>query len=472
VDPSSSHASLSRTLPPGLAKHAGGDLDRDALSWAAICPRGAVPPSATLTSFRPDGVEIDSLEVRLEPEPCPPGTPAQHACGRTAPVRAAVDAIDRSHPLASAGSVRAEVGGQLSIGVEGREAARLRVGGPRDTALGVLGRFRGRLVVHVVRSSPGGTPPVGGSSEGAVAAMLREVKALDGIWGQCGIVFSPVEPSHIRVVDPPPPYLLAVGCDAALPASGGKLSFRVEGTGVELATRPRETPLQVAHRVAEQIERLGFTATLSPNARTASAALRTVDVLVRRPDGQLARLGRGDAPLSTDGTLGVCIGEVDLADGLDHFSDLNAVAGTLEERTLIKALQDRDPSTIDVFVVGSFSRTGRIGESFIDADRSSIQNALVLDRAGIRAGPRSYAFAHELGHILLDMPGHPDDFGVDRPWMLMDADAADPTIFGPRRLTTSECERAIRQSGPGSPVPLLEDWSLAEDAVRRRGSGE
>ena len=68
--------------------------------------------------------------------------------------------------------------------------------------------------------------------------------------------------------------------------------------------------------------------------------------------------------------------------------------------------------------------------------------------------------AHELGHVLLDLPGHPDDFGVDRPSDLMDADAADPSIFGPRRLSSAECERAVRQSGPGAAVPLLEPWPL------------
>lgn len=58
------------------------------------------------------------------------------------------------------------------------------------------------------------------------------------------------------------------------------------------------------------------------------------------------------------------------------------------------------------------------------------------------------------------MPGHPDDYGVDSPSSLMDADAADPTIFGPRRLSVSECERALRQSGPSAPVPLLSAWPL------------
>jgi hypothetical protein len=149
-----------------------------------------------------------------------------------------------------------------------------------------------------------------------------------------------------------------------------------------------------------------------------------------------------------------------LSDGLTHFTDFDAIAGTVEERSLLKAFDDGDPTTLEVFVVPSFARTGRIGESFIFNDGSSVRNAVILDRAGIRAGARSYALAHELGHILLDMPGHPDDFGVDQPSSLMDADAADPTIFGPRRLSVAECERAITQSGPRAAAPLLTEWPL------------
>ena len=72
--------------------------------------------------------------------------------------------------------------------------------------------------------------------------------------------------------------------------------------------------------------------------------------------------------------------------------------------------------------------------------------------------------AHELGHVLLDLPGHPDDYGVDRPSDLMDADAADPSMFGPRRLSIEQCERAYRQSGPGAAVPLLTPWPLTRSA--------
>jgi hypothetical protein len=44
--------------------------------------------------------------------------------------------------------------------------------------------------------------------------------------------------------------------------------------------------------------------------------------------------------------------------------------------------------------------------------------------------------------------------------MLMDSDASDASPFGPRRLPVDECARAVRQSGPGSRIPLLTEWKL------------
>ena len=60
----------------------------------------------------------------------------------------------------------------------------------------------------------------------------------------------------------------------------------------------------------------------------------------------------------------------------------------------------------------------------------------------------------------------PDDYGVDRPSDLMDADAADPSVFGPRRLSIEECERAVRQSGPKTATPLLSSWPLTAEKPR------
>jgi hypothetical protein len=111
-------------------------------------------------------------------------------------------------------------------------------------------------------------------------------------------------------------------------------------------------------------------------------------------------------------------------------------------------------------VVPSFVGGIRIGESFIGSDASSLRNLVVLDRAGVRARRTSLTLAHEIGHVVLDMPDHPDDYGTDTPTMLMDSDASDASAFGPRRLSVEECARAVRQSGPAARIPLLTAWPI------------
>jgi hypothetical protein len=187
------------------------------------------------------------------------------------------------------------------------------------------------------------------------------------------------------------------------------------------------------------------------NQRGAADALPSADVQLGAGDWQAAE----GEPLSTDPTLGLCLGRVDLNDGLTHFGDGDAFAGTLEERALLRAFDDGDPGSIELFVIPGFDSAERIGESFIVSPGSSLSSSVIIDRSAIWAGARSFALAHELGHVLLAMPGHPDDFGVDQSWSLMDADVADPTIFGPRRLSIGDCERAIVQAGPSALTPLL-----------------
>jgi hypothetical protein len=466
----SSHAAISRTLPSFLgAADTSDDPDPDAVRWLFAGRPEALPESVSLLALRPDGTRIDRLErVALEPAGCPIGTSAALACRATPLIRATGDQVDRAHPESASRSLRAEVGGRIEVMVTGRKVASIRVGGPRATALGPIERLRARVRVHVVRGSKGGMPAIGGDDGGARTLARLEIDVASGLWGQCGVHFGPPASLDVAVREPPPPHLVAIGCEIGMPASGGEIRFVTAGHRIRVPTVPGRSPVEVARDVARAVEALGLSATVSVNAKTGPSALRTADVLVRRADGSPSEVAPdGVAPLSSDGSLGACLGEVDLADGLSHFSDADAPAGTLEERALVKAYEDGDPTTIDVFVVPAFSGAGRIGESFIDEPGSSIQNVIILDRAAIRAGARSYALAHELGHVLLDLPGHPDDFGVDRPSSLMDADAADPTIFGPRRLSIEDCERALRQSGPGVAVPLLEPWPMTRPTARR-----
>jgi hypothetical protein len=315
--------------------------------------------------------------------------------------------------------------------------------------------------------SAGGAPPVGGDDAGAIAVARRELATANSLWGQCGVVFGSEAELDVAVVDPPGPYLVAVGCDLGTPASGGEVTLVVDDREVRVPTKSGQSPTVVAGLLARALRRAGFRPVVAANALASPTALRSVDLIVRRKNGNPARVALPTPRSTTDATLRVCIGAVDLSDGLSHFSDFDAVAGTLEERTLLRAFDDGDPTTIEVLVVPSFSRAGRIGESFIFGEGAGVRNAVIVDRAGVRAGARSFALAHELGHILLDLPGHPDDFGVDRPSLLMDADATDASVFGPRRLTLADCERAVRQSGPKAPVPLLRAWPLTSRAPGR-----
>jgi hypothetical protein len=468
IDLARSHASLSHGLPSVASSDTGQEPpDPDALRWVLVGPLDALPDEVALTSTRPGGARLDAiLHVPLGAFPCPAGVPPELSCRATPLGWATTDTIERRNPAEAARWLSAEVGGRITLSVAGAKAASARVGGPRLTRVGAIERFRGKLRVHVLRTQRGGMPAIGGDDAGARALAQAEIDVASRLWGQCGVHFGPPSAQDISVNDPPPTYLLAVGCEIGLPASGGELRFSAMGRRVRVPTRAGQTPVEVASAAARALASIGVNASVSPNPATLGAPFGTADVIARRPDGSLAELKPdGSASLSSDASLAACLGEVDFADGVEHFTDIDAPAGTVEERALVKAFEDGDPTTVDVFVVPAFAGAGRIGESFVHEPGASIQNVVILDRAGIRAGARSFVLAHELGHVLLDLPGHPDDYGVDRPSDLMDADAADPSMFGPRRLSIAECERAYRQSGSGAAAPLLTPWPLTHPSA-------
>lgn len=461
VDLTRSHASLQRTPPDRLGDDPfASTRDPDALRVLVIGEPADLPGTITLRSVAPSGEEIDVLrDVPLGHVPCPPDVARGLACGSTKPIRAVADEIDRAHPMVADRSIKAELGGAIVVTTRTAKLQQIRVGGPRASAVGPIVRYRGRLRVVMVRARPGGPPPMGGDAAGAVRVVQDEVRRANALWGACGIGFGPPEELDVTIVDPPRSHLVALGCDHGLPSSGGTIRLRVEGREVSATIGPGLRPAAAARLVAAAIESAGVVTRISDNPRIGAGAYGSSDVLVRKKDGSLATLEPPrKGPISTDATMTACLGAVDFEDGLQHFSDVDAIAGTVEERTLLKAFDDGDPTTIDVIMVPSFAGGGRIGESFIAADGGALRNAIIEDRAGIRADRASFALAHELGHVLLDEPGHPDDFGVDTPTRLMDADAANTSAFGPRRLLVEECERALRQNGPGSPVPLLAPW--------------
>jgi hypothetical protein len=462
LDLRTAHASISRGLPGDLAvltHHPDEAIDAQSSRFVICGPNGSLPTTVGIQTTRRSGERLDTLpEVPLLSGPAPLNTGSSLRCVHTPLLRVTADAQDADYPGLRARSLEGELGGTLQVTSKMMVLASLPVGGPRELSAGAS-LMQAKLRVRMVRTFPGGVPPFGRDDVEAVSMLYQEIHGANQLWGQCGIFFDDERNVDIAIVDPPEPYLMSIGCGFGVAASGGQIGVLVGGKLLTLDIKPGEVPRTVALRLAQRAEHLGFRVEVYRNPRVLSSALPSFDVGFKKPNGQWAHLepvpGR---PLSSDTTLGVCVGVVDLSDGLEHFTNGNAMTGTLEERSLLRAVIDQDPATIDVVVVESFSRSGRIGESFVSSEDGALGNIVVLNRAGFRVGARSYALAHELGHILLDLPGHPDDYGVDTPWNLMDSDAVDGTIFGPKHLTLDDCRRAIAQSGPTAPAALLQPW--------------
>jgi hypothetical protein len=439
-------ASLSRTLPPELGRIPG--PDEAALHFLLISAPDDTLSSLEALTLGSDGRPLDVLvKLSAEPVTCPDGVAPELVCRQTPPLRLVADELERRHPALERRSLRAELGGKLRLSSAGRGLLELPVTGPEGVPA-----LRARLRVLVLRAHSGGTPAVGGNDAGARRTMQRELATAAGVWAQCGIELGVPGAAGIEVVDPPRGQLLALGCGAGLPASGGAISLQNGSKRAVVSSRAGESPLSVAWRLADALATRGARPAVFETSRASGDAVPGADVWLPGTSSWKAPPG---VPLSSDPSLPVCAAEVDLSDGLSHFGDGDAFVGTLEERALLHAFDDGDPTSVEVLLVPRFDSAERIGESFIVSPGSSLSSAVILDRSAITAGARSFALAHELGHVFLAMPGHPDDFGVDKSWSLMDADVADATIFGPRRLSLADCQRAVRQAGPGALVPVL-----------------
>lgn len=375
-------------------------------------------------------------------------------------VRLVADSTDATAPDVGDQILRARLRGRVRAVVRrgGRElAVELPVGAP-GSAAGPRAALRGTLRLTVLRMRKQGPPVVGDKDEEAIALAREQVTIANEIWAQCFIDFGDPEEAEVRVVDPPPPALLAVADVDGLPAiGGGQMVFRANGRRIgPVITRAGATPERTALALARALRAAGFQAEVTINPRVELGAGRSADIVVRDKLGALVSLSpEPGVPLSRDGQQTLSIGAVDLSDGIDEFDNTLAAAGTLEERTLVKLLADRDPTTIDVLLINRFVNRDRQGEAFIEADGSSLANTLIFDRNAVRFQRQAWVQAHELGHVLLDEAFHPDNLGVDRPWLLMDADARQGRVTGPKRLSDDECAKARRRSGPGAYPVLL-----------------
>src|SRR5262249_14183423 len=151
-----------RSAPVGASVH-DPDPDPDALRYLVVGAPADLPSALTIVSAgaqRGRGGTLSS--VPLVDIGCPPGS-APELEYRAAPlIRAVADDVDRTHPLVVDRSIRAEVGGTLSVFASDRKLQSIRVGGPRSTPVGPIQRLRGKLRITVVRDHAKGAPPFGG----------------------------------------------------------------------------------------------------------------------------------------------------------------------------------------------------------------------------------------------------------------------------------------------------------------------
>jgi hypothetical protein len=305
---------------------------------------------------------------------------------------------------------------------------------------------------------------IGRDDRDALAQMRKQLSAANEIWLQCNLSFGDPAEASMEIVSPPPPTLLSISNEDGLPArGGGELRFRVSGRSIgPIVTLAGARPLETAQAIVHELHTRGFYATASENLPTRSGAGGSADVLVHAADGSLVHIDAepGQA-LSTDARQSLVIGAVDLGDGLQEFDNMTAQVGSLEERTLIKALRDDDPRSIDLFVVNQFTGATRQGEAFIADPEGAITNVVLIDRNGLKHAPLAWTLAHELGHVLMDDPLHPDNVGPDRPWLLMDADSGRGTVDGPKRLRSQDCQR-LRNAAREAHFPLLVPFDIQQ----------
>lgn len=456
LDPARDSAPVSRritndsTLTREAAFHATSD-DEDVRVELRALPPETVIESVIAESVNSAGAVRDQQALTW--------TRGEEGSARTSFLRLVGDAIDRSAESSTNHTLRVALGDQVRFSAKLGEtplSVSFRVGLIDQANSPFAARF-GRVRALILRMSPGGVPVVGKDDASAIALLRQQIEGANQVWLQCYVSFGDAALAEVVVVDPPPPSLLAIADGDGLPARGGG-SIRLRANNVAIdggVTRAGASPVETAAMVAAAIRRAGFAAIVTENPAAEFGAGRSADIVVRDKQDKLVTLSSDNgAALSSDRQQSIVIGQVDLSDGLSEFNNMTASAGSLEERALLKAIVDNDPSTIDIVVVNRFAFGTRQGEAFIRSGGGPIHNVVVLDRTGLRQQHTAFALPHELGHVLLNQPYHPDNVGPDAPWLLMDADSNGGTVTGPKRLTWDECHRVRHQSADGLPQLL------------------
>ena len=323
---------------------------------------------------------------------------------------------------------------------------------------GVLPILVVRMRVIVLRASPGRAPIIGGDDAGAREVIRHQIEVANQVMSQCHIRVRSSNEMDIVIADPPGPCMLSVGEKYGLPSSGGEVRLTIDGGKLGPWNISGElTPEQTARALIRYIENAGFRTELTVGVRGSTDAFAQADLLVRRADGTLAEIGRWPhKPLTTDSMQSIDIGMVRLDDGLESYGVNEINMGTLEERTLLRALSNKEPGTVEIFIVNWFEGSRKQGESFIASPAGTLGDAAILDWRALGRARTAYTFTHELGHLLLGDLSHPDSRGDRRTWLLMHSRASS-AVGGPNRITEEQCSimRARLEELGSKPHPGL-----------------
>ncbi|MEM6958410.1 MAG: hypothetical protein AAF645_22195, partial [Myxococcota bacterium] len=281
-------------------------------------------------------------------------------------------------------------------------------------------RLRVAVTLLAAPTREGAVPLLGATPEDAIRLGEAQLDAIADVWAQCLI---DVE-GNVRLAASPAPSVLSFGDARGLPSRGGPLEVRAGEETLAMELAPNTTPRRAARAFAELATDAGFVARSHRVPTAAAAAGPAWDVQLFDAEGDYVTL-----EVHADGGGIARLGAVDLADGLLNF-DNGQPGGTLEERALVLGLRDERDKTLDLFIINDFVSQNRNGEAFIAADGGPAAGAVIIDASGVELTRYAWTGAHELGHVLLDDPFHPDNRGPDTPYRLMDSNAADGTTLG------------------------------------------
>lgn len=304
------------------------------------------------------------------------------------------------------------------------------------------------LKVTVMRDGSEGRLAVGKDPVDARRAMWFQLRVVDEVLSQCGLRVPDIVDVPFSVADPPRGSLLVIGDPWGLASNGGLVRLKIEDEQLGPWRLPKNlTPAQTARALASRLSKRGYRAEVHVHPRVPSGNEGPADIAVySRTRDALTVTAWPNAPVSTDEAQPIDLGRVTPCDGLDPYDYGREHIGTVEERALIELMGgQREKGRIEIIAVSRFACREKLGEAFLGSVNPNLGDTVIIDaRAALRAR-HAFVLAHELGHVLLQSLGHPQDPPESSQTNLMSWDTS-AGLDGPRRLTRRQCDSIRRKA--------------------------